>query len=220
MLMLPTVSALTLYSLPGLAKGPGWALLLTILSGLTLFAAQATFTLTSTTEKTLRAQGVQTQPVTRDFEEQLELHGSSIIHVFIESMPATLALEGVDSDKFQSRIRESLGGDALLSAVEAPSSATTLEGLASSMCGTQPVGFEETGGSDGPKFKDDFECISSISSAAGYENLFLQAASGEFQSKREFLEDRHFLVLDRSTWLGIGSSAPGSWGGQFMMTDC
>lgn len=145
-------------------------------------------------------------------EDQIMANGSSIVHIFVEGMPPKLLFSGVSNTKNQDLLIDAIGESSIFGAVKSVKSGGTIAGMASSMCGTSFLPREFSDRKGGNFLFSQMECISDVTFSAGYSNLFLGAASGDFQSKREFLEAHNVEVLERSTWLSIGSPSADSWG--------
>lgn len=137
---------------------------------------------------------------------------ANLIHIFVESLASDLKISDEITTGPHETIIDSMGKNAVSSAISADDVGGTTGGIAASLCGIESL----TGGfldaeSDNYLLQN-IECKSDLLDSLGYQNVFFGAASGDFQSKRIFLESHGFKVFEKQTWLKIGAPDQSSWG--------
>lgn len=213
---LPISTSLAILNAHSLARGRVAPIALALLLLVATAAVGGTFTSGVNSERTQQEEGSQQgegSPTTsHPTDAQIAQFGTNIIHVFIEGMPPSLVFDSGESTRLQERLHEAVGSNSLAVPVNAGAISATIDGMASSMCGVTslPPGFSDAGSAN--FLLTHGTCISDVLSSGGYTNLFLGAASGEFQLKQMFMEAHGFLVLERSTWQDIGTPSTNSWG--------
>lgn len=137
---------------------------------------------------------------------------ANIIHIFIESFSSDLSTSGRSTTEPQSIIINSLGPGYVSRSLPADDVGGTIGGIASSLCGINSnlVNFLDAESSN--YLLREEVCLSDALSIHDYQSTFFGAASGEFQSKSEFLKAHKFEVFEKNTWMSIGAPEPFAWG--------
>lgn len=137
---------------------------------------------------------------------------ANVIHIFVESLPPELSISGEPNREAQDKILRSLGNDSITGSVVAGRVGGTVSAVMSAMCGTSdlPEGYLDSQSNE--FMLQNIDCLPEKSHRLGFENIFLQGASGEFQAKEDLLAANGFSVLEKETWLSIGATEISSWG--------
>lgn len=137
---------------------------------------------------------------------------ANVLHIYVEALSYDLGYEFPENESPSKIIMEALGEQGQSLSLPSGPLATTIDGLAAAMCGfsSPPEGYLDP--DSNVWLLKDFDCVSDALSRNGYKNVFLGAASSEFQSKGDFLSSHSFSVFDKENWTSLGASELTSWG--------
>ena len=137
---------------------------------------------------------------------------ANIILVYIESFSSDLITSSGSTTEPQSMILNSLSPTQVVQSIPANDVGGTIGGIASSLCGlrSELVNFLDEESSN--YLLEESVCLSDALYSFDYQNIFFGAASGEFQSKSDFLKAHKFEVFEKATWMAIGAPEPFAWG--------
>lgn len=137
---------------------------------------------------------------------------ANVIHIFVEALSSDLGYSFPQDENPADIILEALGERGQVLSLSSGQLTTTIDGLVASMCGfsSPPQGYLD---SDSDAWLlEDLSCVSDALSGRGYQNVFLGAASSDFQSKGDFLNSHSFSIFDKQDWISFGASELTSWG--------
>ena len=131
---------------------------------------------------------------------------ANIVHIFVESLSSELSFSNETTTEPIEMLTQAMGQGSVTGSIpwDPLVPPNTINGVSLSLCGV--------------KYLPDSEmrpasCLPELLHSQGYDNVFFQSASGEFQNKQEFLEAISFKVYERETWQSIGALDPdSSWG--------
>lgn len=136
----------------------------------------------------------------------------NLIQIFVESLASDLKTSAELTNTPHLAIIDSMGPNTVSSAIPANDVGGTIGGIAASMCGIESLrgGFLDAESDN--YLLGNLECKSDLLDSLGYQNVFFGAASGNFQSKSNFLKSHGFKVFEKQTWLKIGAPEQSAWG--------